>query len=44
MDYKTLEETIINIQKSSKKEEDVPFSIAVISDKEWKVGGKRIEH
>lgn len=43
MDYKTLEETIINIQKSSKKE-DVPFSIAVISDKEWKVGGKRIEH
>ncbi|KAL8048065.1 hypothetical protein ABFX02_07G039500 [Erythranthe guttata] len=38
MEYNTLEETIINIQKSSKKEVDIPFSIAVVSDKEWKVG------
>ncbi|KAI3469679.1 hypothetical protein Pfo_026342 [Paulownia fortunei] len=38
MEYNTLEETIINIQRSFKKEEDFPFSIAVISDKEWQVG------
>ncbi|KAL0414420.1 UNVERIFIED_CONTAM: putative ion channel POLLUX-like 2 [Sesamum radiatum] len=33
-----LRDTIINIQRSFKKEEDCPFSIAVISDKEWQVG------
>ncbi|KAL0348937.1 UNVERIFIED_CONTAM: putative ion channel POLLUX-like 2 [Sesamum angustifolium] len=38
MEYNTLEDTIINIQRSFKKEEDCPFSIAVISDKEWQVG------
>ncbi|KAL8481586.1 hypothetical protein ACS0TY_027375 [Phlomoides rotata] len=38
MDYSTLEHTIINIRKSFKKDEDVPFSVAVISDKEWQVG------
>ncbi|XP_011091108.1 putative ion channel POLLUX-like 2 isoform X3 [Sesamum indicum] len=38
MEYDTLEDTIINIQRSFKKEEDCPFSIAVISDKEWQVG------
>ncbi|PIM98545.1 hypothetical protein CDL12_28972 [Handroanthus impetiginosus] len=38
MDYDTLEDTIINIQKSLKKREDVPFSIAVVTDKEWQVG------
>lgn len=41
MEYSTLEETIINIQRSARKDGDVPFSIAVISDKEWQVGGKR---
>ncbi|KAK4425571.1 putative ion channel POLLUX-like 2 [Sesamum alatum] len=38
MEYNNLEDTIINIQSSFKKEEDCPFSIAVISDKEWQVG------
>ncbi|KAL3649047.1 hypothetical protein CASFOL_005450 [Castilleja foliolosa] len=38
MDYNTLEDTIINIQKSFKKDEEFTFSIAVISDKEWQVG------
>ncbi|KAL3626359.1 hypothetical protein CASFOL_029908 [Castilleja foliolosa] len=39
MDYNTLEDTVINIQKSFKKEEEFSsFSIAVISDKEWQVG------
>ncbi|KAK4482829.1 hypothetical protein RD792_009999 [Penstemon davidsonii] len=37
MDYDTLQETVLNIQKSFKKE-DIPFSIAVISDREWQVG------
>lgn len=41
MEYSTLEHTIINIGKSFRKDEVVPFSIAVISDKEWQVGGKR---
>jgi hypothetical protein len=38
MDYGTLKETILNIQTSLKKE-DIPFSIAVISDKDWLLGG-----
>lgn len=41
MEYITLEETIINIRSNIKKrEEDIPFSIAVVSDREWQVGGK----
>ncbi|CAA0828279.1 Putative ion channel POLLUX-like 2 [Striga hermonthica] len=38
MDYNTLEDTIIDIQKSFKKEDEVSFSIAVLSNKDWQVG------
>ncbi|XP_051129715.1 putative ion channel POLLUX-like 2 [Andrographis paniculata] len=38
MDYETLKETIINIQRSFKKGKDFPFSVAVVSAKEWQVG------
>ncbi|MED6124068.1 hypothetical protein PIB30_055574 [Stylosanthes scabra] len=37
MDYATLEGTILNIQNSLKNE-DIPFSIAVISDRDWLLG------
>ncbi|GER25485.1 hypothetical protein STAS_01068 [Striga asiatica] len=38
MDYNTLEDTIIDIQRSFKKEDEVSFSIAVLSEKDWQVG------
>lgn len=37
MDYATLEGTILNIQNSLKNE-DIPLSVAVISDRDWLLG------
>ncbi|XP_010069176.2 putative ion channel POLLUX-like 2 isoform X1 [Eucalyptus grandis] len=38
MDYDTLKMTIIKIQSSIKKNENIPLSIAVIPDRQWLVG------
>ncbi|KAG8373134.1 hypothetical protein BUALT_Bualt12G0139100 [Buddleja alternifolia] len=38
MDYNTLEDTFINIQRSFKKNEGITFSVAVICDSEWQLG------
>ncbi|KAK8984192.1 hypothetical protein V6N11_029513 [Hibiscus sabdariffa] len=38
MNYDTLEETIMNVQNSVVKPKSIPFSIVVISDKEWLLG------
>ncbi|XP_059314637.1 putative ion channel POLLUX-like 2 isoform X1 [Lycium ferocissimum] len=38
MDYDMLTDTIANIQKSFKQGEEFPFSIVVISDREWLLG------
>ncbi|CAA2966060.1 Hypothetical predicted protein [Olea europaea subsp. europaea] len=38
MDYETLQDTIVNFHRSFKNDEDIPFSVAVISDRGWLVG------
>lgn len=40
MNYDILKETIIHIQNLYKKDEHMPFSVVVISDREWLLGGK----
>ncbi|XP_057771441.1 putative ion channel POLLUX-like 2 isoform X2 [Salvia miltiorrhiza] len=39
MEYSTLEDTINNMRTNIRKDEDIPFSIVVVSDKEWQGGG-----
>lgn len=39
MNYDTLEETIMNVQNNVVKPNRIPFSIVVISDREWLLGG-----
>lgn len=41
MEYSTLEDSINNMRTNIKKDEDIPFSVVVVSDKEWQGGGKR---
>jgi hypothetical protein len=39
MNYDTLKEAIIKFKKSRKHDQNVPFSVVVISDKDWLGGG-----
>ncbi|XP_047955880.1 putative ion channel POLLUX-like 2 isoform X3 [Salvia hispanica] len=38
MEYSTLEDSINNMRNSIRKDEDIPFSVVVVSDKEWQGG------
>ena len=42
MDYDTLQEAIMRSQTSIKVDEEMPFSVVVISDKELILGGMDI--
>ena len=43
MNYDDLNEAILNIRKSTKGAQDIPLNIAIISDREWLIGGNEHE-
>lgn len=42
MDYDTLKEAIMRSQSSMKQDEEIPFSVVVISDRQIVLGGENL--